>query len=189
MKSLTGNNSGQQGAEHGITIWLDTYDDIFSDFDPREFNHRALSDDFLQELKKIAREDDEHQELQEIHLLIPTTVRNKQSEEIISQRLHQYFRKNHQRLREELNKARITALLLILSGLAFLLLAGFISFLHPQSVVLHLVMVTLEPAGWFFAWMGYDNLVNTLPKKKSDLEFQQRMSRNKIVFRALQTGL
>lgn len=39
-----------------ISIWLDTYDDIFSDFDYRQFSEKALSDDFLTELQKMYRE-------------------------------------------------------------------------------------------------------------------------------------
>ena len=39
-----------------ISLWLDDYADIFSDFDPRPFSQRALSDDFLNEAKKVVRE-------------------------------------------------------------------------------------------------------------------------------------
>lgn len=39
-----------------ISIWLDNYDDIFSDFDPRPYSQRSLSDDFLAEAKKIEHE-------------------------------------------------------------------------------------------------------------------------------------
>jgi hypothetical protein len=33
-------------------IALDTYDDIFSDFDPSPFDHRVISEDFLSELRR-----------------------------------------------------------------------------------------------------------------------------------------
>ena len=35
-----------------ISIAIDTWDDMFSDFDPRPFNMRALSEDVMAELKK-----------------------------------------------------------------------------------------------------------------------------------------
>ena len=38
--------------EGNISIVLDSYDDLFSDFDPRPYRIRALSDDFLLECKK-----------------------------------------------------------------------------------------------------------------------------------------
>ena len=39
-----------------IFLWLDDFDDIFSDFDPRPYSARELSDDFLDEVRKIAAE-------------------------------------------------------------------------------------------------------------------------------------
>jgi hypothetical protein len=39
-----------------IKLMLDTYDDIFSDFDPRPFSQRTLSEDFLEEARKASRE-------------------------------------------------------------------------------------------------------------------------------------
>src|SRR3989339_701864 len=37
-----------------VSMWLDGYDDIFSDFDPRPYSQRSLSDDFLSEAKKVS---------------------------------------------------------------------------------------------------------------------------------------
>ena len=39
-----------------ISIWLETYDDIFSDFDPKAYSERVLSDDFLVEIRKVSYE-------------------------------------------------------------------------------------------------------------------------------------
>ena len=169
----------------GVTLWLDTYDDIFSDFDPRKYESRTLSDDFLDELRRIVREDEGRQDMREFHLLIPAQLRNKSTEEIISRRLHDYFHKIDVRLRDEVRAALRKGLLLLFFGLAFLLIAGFISFLHPKQAGLHLIMVALEPAGWFFIWMGYDKLFGSLKRKKADAEFHARMTKSKVIFDAL----
>jgi hypothetical protein len=169
-------------ALHGITIWLDTYDDIFSDFDPREYDVRALSDDFVNALRKIVRED-EHNPTQEFYLLIPASVHDHKTEEIVSRRLHNYFRKILQHLREDVRATRKKGILFMISGLVFLLCAGYISFLHPSQAALHLLMVALEPAGWFFIWMGYDNLVSSIARKRSDVEFHSRMNKSRIIFK------
>ena len=66
-----------------ISLILDTYDDIFSDFDPRPYNERALSEDFLIEARKAARDKNTGIEL---HFLIPTPMQDKASEELIRQR-------------------------------------------------------------------------------------------------------
>jgi hypothetical protein len=41
-----GNKITTNGTEV-ISLWLATYDDLFSDFDPRSFTKRVLSDDFI----------------------------------------------------------------------------------------------------------------------------------------------
>jgi hypothetical protein len=170
---------------HGITIWLDTYDDIFSDFDPREYQGRALSDDFLNELRKLVREDDAKESLREIQLLIPGDLRSAVTEEVISHRLHTYFRHRLQQLTDEYRRIRRKGIWLSLSGMICLLIASYISFGHPAQLGYHILRTMLEPAGWFFVWMGYDHLVNGFARRKSDLDFHKRISRNKIFFRSL----
>ena len=36
-----------------ISLWLDDYDDLFSDFDSRNYLKRRVSEDFLEELKSV----------------------------------------------------------------------------------------------------------------------------------------
>lgn len=172
-------------ALHGITIWLDSYDDLFSDFDPREYDHRALSDDFLSELRKMVRENDEEQDLNEFHLLMPAEIRSEKTEGIITRRLQTYFRNGLSRLRKERSTTRLRGIILSFLGMLFLFAAGFISFTSPTHLGLHLLMITLEPGGWFFLWMGYDNLINGVLRKKSDIDFHVRMTKNRIVFKNL----
>lgn len=74
-----------------VSLWLDSYDDIFSDFDPRPYSQRALSDDFLEEAKKAVKEK-KTGEL-ELRLLVPHSQRDLEKEIIIKRRLREYFKK------------------------------------------------------------------------------------------------
>ena len=49
-------HGGKQPHKIVVSLWLDNYDNIFSDFDPRSYAHRELSDDFLIEAKKVTHE-------------------------------------------------------------------------------------------------------------------------------------
>lgn len=62
--------SGKIFRQGNISLILDSYDDIFSDFDPRPFSEKALSDDFLVECKRAARDKD--RSVVELKLLVPT---------------------------------------------------------------------------------------------------------------------
>ena len=37
----------QEHLHRHVSIWIDSYDDVFSDFDPRSYDERNISDDFL----------------------------------------------------------------------------------------------------------------------------------------------
>ena len=58
-----------------ISLIIDTYDDIFSDFDPRPYSQRALSDDFLLEARKASK--DKVSGTFELNFLIPSHLKNK----------------------------------------------------------------------------------------------------------------
>ncbi len=182
MKAAGADKNGKPEQIHGITIWLDGYDDIFSDFDSRDFSKRALSDDFLLELRKMSREEDG--DIREFHLLLPEAARNKNDETIIVRRLHNYFRKNHTRISQSIASERNKAILFVLLGLIFLLLAGFISFLKPAHLALHFLMIACEPAGWFLTWMGFDMFI-AMPRKRPELSFYSKMAQSGISFKSL----
>ena len=44
------NNPVSSPKEGNVSLVLESYNDIFSDFDPRNYSERALSDDFLIEI-------------------------------------------------------------------------------------------------------------------------------------------
>ena len=74
-----------------ITIQLDTYDDIFSDFDPRPYSSRALSEDFIKEIKRHYMEDKRGRF--EVHFTIPASERNIGDEGLIKKRLRMLLKR------------------------------------------------------------------------------------------------
>src|ERR1700722_797482 len=107
-----------------VSIWLDTYDDIFSDFDPRPFSERALSDDFISELKKVSREDS--LSVSEMKLLVPEKNRKHGDETIIIKRLHSYFRGVHSFMQKKVRRIRLRGISMVLAGIVMLFLAALI---------------------------------------------------------------
>ena len=80
-------------AKSEISLILDTYDDIFSDFDPRPYEERALSDDFLLEAKKASR--DKATGTIELIFMMPAGKRDTHKESLIKRRLRDHFRKHY----------------------------------------------------------------------------------------------
>ena len=163
-----------------ISLSLDTYDDIFSDFDPRPFSQRALSDDFLLEAKKASRDKVSGIEL---NFLIPKYARKPGEEHIIKKRLKEHFKKHYNAEKlETLNIKRFGARFAGI-GVVLMFLATFILFKFPdKSFVMNFLIVLLEPAGWFLLWEGMNQMIFEPRKNREDLEFYRKMSNCEINF-------
>jgi hypothetical protein len=163
-----------------ISIWIDTYDDIFSDFDPRLFSERNISDDFLNELRKVSREDNFH--VNEFRLLVPEKNRNQETETIISKHLHAFFRKNVHACQQQVTQLRTKGFLFVIISVFLLMGASYISSLKSENIFMHVLLVLLEPAGWFLIWRGLDNLISSSRQEMPELDFYNKMVKSKIVF-------
>lgn len=163
-----------------ISIWLDKYDDLFSDFDPRELSERTLSDDFVHEIRKLTYEDESH--VGHLKLLLPESVRNKDSEEIITKRIHLHFKKHLQRLLQNRKTFKQRGILFTLLGTSMLIGASYFSYQKYDHFLMHIPLVFLEPGGWFLMWTGLDNLISINKKSSPDLIFHNKIANTKIVF-------
>lgn len=157
-----------------ISIWLDSYDDIFSDFDSRHLSERTVSDDFLSEVKKVC--DEKSRNKIHLKLSIPEELRNTDDEKVIIKRLHLYYRNSHQQVEKDARKKNIRGIYFILAGTLLMLCASYISFLKPQKFYIHTLLILFEPAGWFFLWSGLDHLVYFSKSKKADLIYFNKMA-------------
>ena len=162
-----------------ISLQLDTYDDIFSDFDARPYSNRALSDDFLIESKKASK--DKPSGGIELKFLMPTRERNSQNEILIKKRLHEHFTKHYIILKEEVINLKKKGIIMALAGVFMIFIATYL-FSINQSWPIKFLEVLLEPAGWFTAWTGLEDIYYTGRELKRNLDFYEKMSKAEINF-------
>ncbi len=130
-----------------ISMWLDDYDDLFSDFDPRPYEEKVLSDDFLNEYHHMLKEKKEGGF--ELNLLVPHAVRNEKDEETIKKRLRSYFKNNEREYKFKITKKVKNGAILAVIGFSLMLLSAFLLYFHYSSLVSKMVVVIIDPAGWF----------------------------------------
>jgi len=177
----SGDGSAQKLLEMSeISIWLDNYDDIFSDFDPRPYYQRSLSDDFLSEAKKVSS--GKTGKKLELRFLIPEQQRNLKDEGTIRKRLREHFSRHAKLLYEDITKSRRTAAMLVFLGISMMLGATYIYSYLPDMFVYKFLFVLLEPAGWFTTWFALDKMFYTAETKKSEYGFYQKMAKCEIIF-------
>jgi hypothetical protein len=162
-----------------VSLWLDDYDDIFSDFDPHPFGQRALSEDFLAEARRAVR--DRQDEVPELRLLVPGPVRNLNDEATIGKRLRDHFRKHADRLGRNRRRAVWVSLGVAAAGFAVMTASALLR-RQPETLARTVLHVFLEPAGWFAVWFGLDQLFYGTRELAREHAFYRKMACADVVF-------
>lgn len=172
--------------EPEISIWIDKYDDVFSEFDSRPFSDRALSDDFLREVRKMTSEKSKGMIRLKFHVM--EDERNEESEAIILNNLNKHFHHIADELKNEQKEARKKGYMLLGSGSMLILFIFFLTTLSEKAAYLNGIILMLEPVGWFTTWTGMDYVFQISKKEKSALDFNSKMAFAKISFSSFDTN-
>lgn len=167
----------QQG---NISLIIDTYDDLFSDFDPRPFGERAISDDFLVECRRAVRGKTTEKGM-ELNILIPRCTRQIAIEGTIKKRLEAHFKKHYQEKLKEHKSTRRKGVALFLLGSVLMYTT---TILYTKVGAIYRFLQTLcEPAGWFTVWVGLDMFFFYAREPEADLIFYKSMLDMEIKFK------
>jgi hypothetical protein len=164
-----------------IAIALDTYDDLFSDFDIRGYEERALSKDFLDELRVRLRRHWGKSDLS-IVFYVPVGLRSERDEVLVARRLGDFFAERRDHNAREDKKAKLKSLFFVAVGLALSIIANLFA---KQVDFLPLFNDFLLIPSWFFVWSGFDYFI-----KREELGDKKRyyaaISRAALSFRGIE---
>ncbi|MFA5077016.1 MAG: hypothetical protein WC488_01170 [Candidatus Micrarchaeia archaeon] len=163
-----------------LHIALDTYDDIFSDFDPSGYEHRVLSDDFVKEMQKRYVENKKGDV--EIRFSIPAVMRSARIENLIKKRLKGYFQVQIKELDVEIGKRKGAGAVYFVVGFGVLLLTYYSEDLFPVSHSVRVLATLLTPLGWFGMWEGLSLFVQAPIKYEEQKKFYSKFCKANYVF-------
>lgn len=163
--------------EGNVSLILDSYNDIFSDFDPRDYSERSVSDDFIVECQRAVREKDKEIELR---LMIPADKRNLESEGKIKKRLKDHFMHHYLREKNEIENIKRTGFVWIAIGTIIMISGAFL--LKYQGFIFDLLITVAEPAGWFTFWEGLGKIFIDSKEKSHKYDFYKKMVNTKLYF-------
>ena len=163
-----------------ISIWIDKYDDVFSDFDSRPFSERALSDDFLREVEKMTSHKSKGNMRLKFHVL--DGQRSATSEEIIINNLNAHFRQISAELKAEQKQILRKGYQLLGFGFVTILVIFGLTNMFAENSYLHGVILMMEPIAWFTTWTGLDHVFQNSRKSQSALDFNSKMAFAEIAF-------
>lgn len=158
-----------------IAIVIDVYDDIFSDFDPRPYHERELSDDFLKEIQRRYLEDKRGRF--EVRFTIPSTERDTKEEALIKRRLREHFAFMVKHETDAIKHTQQRGYLYVLIG-ALVLIGDALAFgFLGETISYHLLSVMLVPAGWYGMFTGIGKVIDepfeALNRKKLYEKFEK----------------
>jgi len=163
-----------------ISLWLDYYTDIYSDFDSRHYLKRRISDDFLYELKMASK----HKEgiMENLLLLLSKEKREEESEKLITESLESYFQKQFITLRELGRKKLLRGIILFVTGITVMITNSLIAYSGNDSFPLVALRIMLEPAGWFLVWAAFDFLFYDWQELKKEKKFYRELAEANVRF-------
>lgn len=160
-----------------ISLVLNSYEDIFSDFDPRPYSKKALSVDFLQECRKASAD-----KKGKIHLklFLLESKRNLLDEVKIKKRMKEHFTRHFYLEKKEIEKQNV-------SGFNWFILGCFLTtitalFMDTTNIGFKILINIAHPGGWFFLWEGLGKLLLNKKEKYQNYEFYKKMSEAEISF-------
>jgi len=163
----------------GIPLVLDSYDDIFSDFDARPYSHKALSGDFLLECKKASIDKNERIRLR---FFLQKNKRNPLEEIKIKKRLKEHFNKHLKKKKREIAGIKMEGTFWVIMGSIMMVVSAFFLGKQQLSFAINLLTTLVQPAGWFFLWEGLVKILITPRDKLPDYHFYKKMSSSEISF-------
>jgi hypothetical protein len=162
-----------------ISIWLDTYDDVFSDFDPRPYTQRTMSNDFINAAKNEIKETSGGR--LEMILMIPEKLRVPSHEDTIRKRIRDYFKSNYEVLDSKTKSMKKWGYLIFAGGIIAIFISSLVHMIQAPVLVQNLLYSIFEPMGFFMLFTGLDQVM-AQNKNKENIEFYKKIAEGNIKF-------
>ncbi len=166
---------------YDMGFWLDEYDDLFSDFDPRHYSKKQISDDFLFELKRRFREVPKNHKIN-VNLYLPKVVRNQKIEIATRKRIREHFEFEIKNLDKKRTKRKKTGIIYLVVGVAILATNAYIEWELSEDRLISLFGFILSPAGWFSTWTSFERFIFDPSDETEKREFYLRMQKTGVNF-------
>lgn len=170
-------------SNENILLILDSYEDLFSDFDARSYSEKALSVDFLEECKKASLDKKGRINLK---LFVPKNKRNSSDEIKIKKRMKEHFFHHLRMEKKEIERGNLVGFNWFVAGCVLTVLT--VILMDTENFGLRILVNIAHPGGWFFFWEGLGKLVLDYKSRHANYNFYKKMSDALISFHDFKKG-
>ena len=101
---------------------------------------------------------------------------------MIRKRLREHFRKHANLLEQNHNNILSKGAMMTATGFLLLIIGAAVLHLQGESFLWSLIVVVIEPAGWFTAWNGLDCIISKSKETRPEQEFYEKMAKTEVIF-------
>ncbi len=165
-----------------LSLWLDYYNDIYSDFDSRHYLKRRVSEDFLDELRSAMKYRMGH--FDRLELLLESKKRDEQLEGVIIKSLNEFFSNRYKFEAKKCSGKMTKGFVMLVFGVLVVIANSFIIYSAWDFFLVNILKLLLEPAGWFLIWGALDFIFYQYNALKGERDFLKALSRMTVYFKS-----
>ena len=163
-----------------IEVSLDTYDEVYDDWDPSPFKRRDIEDEFNDYIYNSSEDIPLNYNIG-IVLHLPIIKKDTKKENMLISAIRSYYTYEVERVnKRKRNLFRRTLSYLIMSIL--LLSAGYFFVNNSEMVILNVLHEGILIGGWVFLWEFFTNIFITLRDIQTEYRMLDRILRSDIRF-------
>lgn len=163
-----------------IEVSLDSYDDIYDEWDPSPFKKRDIEDEFDDFIRDSSSDIPIKFKLI-IELFLPSDEKNELKEKLLLQAYDNFYRFNLRRAKKEKQALQKKAINYLVLALIFLFFGYFYEPLEA-NIFLKVFKEGIFIGGWVFLWEVFTVLFITMTTQRKAINTIERLIHAKIVF-------
>jgi hypothetical protein len=163
-----------------IDVSLDSYDDVYDEWDPSPFKKRDIEDEFDDFIRDSSSDIPLKYGLV-IELYLPSNVNDPKKERILKEAYDNFYRFQYNRakkLQQEIIQKVMNNLILAIMFLFF----GYFSYPQGENIVLLIIKEGIFIGGWVFLWEVFTLLFGTLKDHNKQIKIISRLINASIRF-------
>jgi hypothetical protein len=173
-------NNASPGNYRDISIWLDKYEDLFSNFDAANLKARALSNSFLAEIHKLVHAGEAGNIELKFNIMLDQP--NAEAETFITENIHSYFARRAETARYDKRVILRRGWIYTILGFAINTILIALGQTWDTELAVKGVELMATPIGWFLVWNGLDLVFVQAKKEQPVIDFNQKMTTAKLTF-------
>jgi hypothetical protein len=162
-----------------IEVLLDTYDDVYDEWDPSPFKRRDIEDEF-DDFVWDSSQDIPLKHKTKLVLYLPESEKNEQKERILREAYDNFYTFRLIRALKAIKTIQKKILLYLILSVMFLYIGYFYS--AESGIFMSVLKEGIFIGGWVFLWEVFTLVFITLGESRRDIKHTKRILESKICF-------